>query len=137
EAEAVAKLGHHPNIVPVYDIGRVVGAFRETPLHYFAMHYVEGKPLDRMIDDGEIAPKRAAVITKKLADALAHAHQHGVLHRDVKPANVLMAFSRTETEPSGEPTSEIPNPNGNKIEGSAHVGGWDLEVGGSAREGPC
>ncbi|MHC5038274.1 MAG: serine/threonine-protein kinase, partial [Planctomycetota bacterium] len=110
EAEAVAKLGHHPNIVPIYDIGQVVGAFRETPLHYFAMHYVEGKPLDRMIDDRKIAPKEAAEIAKKLAEALHHAHQHGVLHRDVKPSNVLMAFSRMETEPSGEPTSEIPNP---------------------------
>ncbi|MHC4598666.1 MAG: protein kinase domain-containing protein [Planctomycetota bacterium] len=98
EAEAVAKLGHHPNIVPVYDIGQVtresaVGAQHAAPLHYFAMHFVEGKPLDRMIDDGEIAPKRAAVITKKIAEALDHAHRHGILHRDVKPANVIMASS--------------------------------------------
>ncbi|MHC5080579.1 MAG: protein kinase domain-containing protein, partial [Planctomycetota bacterium] len=84
EAEAVAKLGHHPNIVPVYDIGR------EGRLHYFAMHFVEGKPLDKMIDDGEIAPKRAAVMAKKLADALHHAHENGVLHRDVKPGNIIV-----------------------------------------------
>ncbi|MHC5077451.1 MAG: serine/threonine-protein kinase [Planctomycetota bacterium] len=86
EAEAVARLGHHPNIVPVYDIGQIGN------LHYFAMHFVEGKPLDKMIDDGEIMPKRAAVITKKLAEALAHAHSHGILHRDIKPANVLMGM---------------------------------------------
>ncbi|MHC5079258.1 MAG: protein kinase domain-containing protein [Planctomycetota bacterium] len=104
EAEAVAKLGHHPNIVPVHDIGR------EGRHHYFAMHHVEGKPLDRMIDDGEITPKQAAGIAKKLAEALQHAHQHGVLHRDVKPSNVLMAFPRFESEPSGEPKGEIPNP---------------------------
>ncbi|MHC5079778.1 MAG: protein kinase domain-containing protein, partial [Planctomycetota bacterium] len=90
EAESVAKLGHHPNIVPIYDIGKVVGAFRETPLHYFAMHFVEGKPLDRLIDDGEVTPKRAAFIARKVAQALEHAHQHGVLHRDVKPANILL-----------------------------------------------
>jgi tetratricopeptide (TPR) repeat protein len=123
EAEAVAKLGHHPNIVPVYDIGT------EGRNHYFAMHYVEGKSLDRMIDDAEIAPKRAAEIAMKLAGALHHAHQHGVLHRDIKPANVLMRIQERPRAP------EIPNLNGKKIEGAAHVGGWDLEVGGSAREG--
>ncbi|MHC4780796.1 MAG: serine/threonine-protein kinase, partial [Planctomycetota bacterium] len=84
EAEAVAKLGHHPHIVPVHDIGA------EGNRHYFAMHYVEGKPLDRMIDDGDITPRMAADMTKSLAAALDHAHGHGILHRDVKPANVLV-----------------------------------------------
>ncbi|MHC5079614.1 MAG: protein kinase domain-containing protein [Planctomycetota bacterium] len=84
EAEAVAKLGHHPHIVPVHDIGE------EGNLHFFAMHFVEGKPLDALIDAGEVAPKRAAVMAKKLAEALNHAHGHGVLHRDIKPANVLV-----------------------------------------------
>jgi tetratricopeptide (TPR) repeat protein len=96
EAEAVAKLGHHPNIVPVYDIGQVtreplVGAQHVAPLHYFAMHYVDGQSLDRFIDAEKITPKRAAIITKKLAEALEHAHDHGILHRDIKPANILMA----------------------------------------------
>jgi serine/threonine protein kinase len=85
EAEAVAKLGHHPNIVPVYDIGQ------EGRLHYFAMHFVAGKPLDRLIRDGEVAPKRAARIALDIASALAHAHAHGVLHRDIKPANILVS----------------------------------------------
>ncbi|MHC5082141.1 MAG: protein kinase domain-containing protein, partial [Planctomycetota bacterium] len=47
EAEAVAKLGHHPNIVPVYDIGQ------EGNLHYFAMHYVAGRSLEDIIDAEE------------------------------------------------------------------------------------
>jgi hypothetical protein len=56
------------------------------------MHFVQGRPLDRLIDDGEIAPKRAARIAHQIALALAHAHEHGILHRDVKPANILLAF---------------------------------------------
>ncbi|MHC5037800.1 MAG: protein kinase domain-containing protein [Planctomycetota bacterium] len=129
EAEAVAKLGHHPNIVPVYDIGT------EGNLHYFAMHFVEGKGLDALIDEGEITPVQAATIAKKLAEALHHAHQHGVLHRDVKPSNVLMAFPRLAGESPDEPKDEIPNLNGKEKGGTPGVGGWDLDVGGSAREG--
>ncbi|MHC4778190.1 MAG: protein kinase domain-containing protein [Planctomycetota bacterium] len=90
EAEAVAKLGHHPNIVPVHDIGR------EGKQHFFAMHLVEGKPLDRMIDEGEITPKRAAAMAHRVARGLAHAHSHGILHRDIKPSNILV-------DRSGEP----------------------------------
>ncbi|MHC4779816.1 MAG: serine/threonine-protein kinase, partial [Planctomycetota bacterium] len=85
EAEAVAKLGHHPHIVPVYDIGA------EGNLNYFAMHFVEGTSLDERIDEGKITPRRAARIAQKLAEALHHAHGQGILHRDVKPANVLLA----------------------------------------------
>ncbi len=91
EAEAVAKLGHHPNIVPVYDIGQEAGHGR-SPLHYFAMHFVEGKSLDKLIINGEITPKRAAAIARKIAEALHHAHARGVLHRDVKPANILVSI---------------------------------------------
>jgi eukaryotic-like serine/threonine-protein kinase len=103
EAEAVAKIGHHPHIVPVYDIGT------EGRLHYFAMHFVEGPSLDRWIDEEAIAPRRAAQIARKVAEALAHAHRHGILHRDVKPANILMATG--ETDAMRNPKPQIPNPN--------------------------
>ncbi|MCU0722865.1 MAG: protein kinase, partial [Planctomycetes bacterium] len=85
EAEAVARLGHHPHIVPVYDIGQ------EGRRHYFAMHLVEGRPLDRILDEGPLPPREAARIAMRVAEALSHAHGHGVLHRDVKPANILLA----------------------------------------------
>jgi hypothetical protein len=84
EAEAVAKLGHHPHIVPVYEFGQ------EGNRHFFALHYVEGQSLDRKIKAGEITPRRAATIAKKVALALHHAHENGVLHRDVKPQNILL-----------------------------------------------
>ncbi|MHC5038611.1 MAG: protein kinase domain-containing protein [Planctomycetota bacterium] len=123
EAEAVAKLGHHPNIVPVYDIGQ------EGRNHYFAMHFVDGKPLDKMIDEGEISPKQAAVITKKLAEALHHAHQHGILHRDIKPANVLMS-SEIPNPKSQIPTkSQIPNLNDTGSGRSGRAGGASGESG--------
>ncbi|MHC4600278.1 MAG: protein kinase domain-containing protein, partial [Planctomycetota bacterium] len=84
EAEAVAKLGHHPGIVPVYDMGS------EENLHYIAMAFVAGKSLSHLVDAGEVTPRRALVITEQVARALQFAHQHGVLHRDVKPDNILL-----------------------------------------------
>ncbi len=108
EAESVAKLGHHPHIVPVYDIGR------EGRLNYFAMHFVQGRPLDKAIREGGITPDAAAGIARKIADALQHAHEHGILHRDVKPANILMADARADAVKNPKfqtPTpNEIPNP---------------------------
>jgi serine/threonine protein kinase len=123
EAEAVAKLGLHPNIVPIHDMGQ---AGRQ---HFFAMHFVEGKPLDRMIDEGEITPKGAAQITKKLAEALHHAHQHGVLHRDVKPANILMS--------SEIPTKSEVLEKRQKGQHMLEVGIWKLEVSPVRAASPC
>lgn len=85
EARAVAGLSH-PVIVGVYD----VDATGEAPA--LIMELVDGESLSARIDrDGPLPPREAAAVTADLADALYHAHQRGVIHRDVKPGNVLLA----------------------------------------------
>ena len=82
EARAQARL-RHPRIVPVYEAGRA------GDRHYIAMALIEGRGLDdRLAEDGPIPPDRAAGVAAELAEALAYAHALGVVHRDVKPANV-------------------------------------------------
>jgi len=85
EARAVAGLSH-PVIVGVYD----VDATGESPA--LIMELVDGESLSTRIDrDGPLPPREAAAVTADLAEALYHAHQRGVIHRDVKPGNVLLA----------------------------------------------
>src|SRR2546423_4285156 len=82
-----ARLGaslNHPNLVAVYDIA----ADDEGVL--IVMEYVEGRTLRDEIAGGPVPPERALAILRGVADALDHAHGLGVLHRDVKPANVLL-----------------------------------------------
>ncbi len=84
EAHAAAS-ADHPNICPVYDIGEVDG------VHYFTMPYIEGKPLAKMIDPARPWPPRQAVeLVRRLALALGEMHERGVVHRDLKPGNILM-----------------------------------------------
>ncbi len=84
EAKSAAKLAH-PNIVHVYDVG--VDA---TGLYYFAMEFVDGSPLDRLIKEKGIDGQTAARIGRDLARALQYAHDQGIIHRDLKPANVMV-----------------------------------------------
>ncbi|MGE0455877.1 MAG: protein kinase [Vicinamibacteria bacterium] len=84
EARTAARLGH-PNVVPLYTVGEVEG------MPYFVMGYVRGESLAaRLRREGKLAEDDARRILADLADALDHAHRHGVVHRDVKPDNVLL-----------------------------------------------
>ncbi|MCK6522706.1 serine/threonine protein kinase [Myxococcota bacterium] len=83
EAQAMGRL-NHPNIARVLDIGR------EGEIVYFAMDYVQGRSLLDRIKEGPVPLDEALRITALLARALHHAHRRGVIHRDVKPGNVLL-----------------------------------------------
>ena len=94
ESQAVARL-HHSHIVDIYGTGEQGG------IHYFAMQYIEGQPLSHMLDESNSEAsvsafeliKRARAVAKigsQIGQALHYAHERGVLHRDVKPANILL-----------------------------------------------
>ena len=84
EARVVARL-EHPNIVPVYDY-----AEHETR-PYLVMKFIEGDTLKARMDQGPLSAEEIAKIVEAVGSALAYAHKQGVLHRDVKPSNVLLA----------------------------------------------
>src|SRR5262245_28633431 len=84
EAQAAAKLDH-PHIVPVYEIGEVEGQY------YFTMQYLAGGSLQERLQQGPLSASEAASVVRRLAEAVQHAHERGIIHRDIKPGNVLLA----------------------------------------------
>ena len=83
EAEAAARL-QHPRIIPIYEIGERDGAC------YFSMKLEEGGQLDQVVRRGNISLRRAAEIIASLARTVHYAHERGILHRDIKPGNILL-----------------------------------------------
>jgi hypothetical protein len=83
EALAAAHLDH-PNIVPVKEFGDVDGQM------YFTMAFVDGDGLDARLRQGPLDNRHAAAVVRKVAEAVAYAHEMGVVHRDLKPANVML-----------------------------------------------
>jgi serine/threonine protein kinase len=86
EARAVATL-NHPNIVTIYSVEEAEG------LHFLTMELVEGQSLDRIVPEGGLPVGRVVEIVTALAEALAAAHDKGVIHRDLKPGNVMVTES--------------------------------------------
>jgi serine/threonine-protein kinase len=85
EARVVGQISH-PSIVAVHDMG--IEDSSSTP--YLVMEFVEGQPLERVLDKGSVPCPRACAWTAEVAIALAVAHRKGVIHGDVKPANILI-----------------------------------------------
>jgi len=84
EVQSAGKL-NHPNIVTVYDVGRTEG------VAYMAMEFLEGKELREILDSGVVLPiDKVMHITTQVAEGLGFAHEHGIVHRDVKPSNVMV-----------------------------------------------
>ena len=84
EAQAATSLAH-PNIVNIYDVGE------EDNILYMAMEYVDGLTLKEYIHEhGPLPVPEAIEIMKQLTDAIAHAHMNGLIHRDIKPQNILV-----------------------------------------------
>lgn len=84
EAEAAAKLDH-PGIVPVYEVGEVNGQ------HFFSMALVVGTSLNEQVkNNGPLPPREAARLLKLVVEAVEYAHGKGIIHRDIKPQNILL-----------------------------------------------
>jgi serine/threonine protein kinase len=83
EAKTAAKLDH-PNIIPIYRVESEAG------LNYFVMKYVNGNSLEQRLDQGPLPIDLARRILRDAAMALGHAHKRGIVHRDVKPANIML-----------------------------------------------
>src|SRR5438132_3060879 len=83
EAEAAARL-EHPGIVPIHEVGERDGSC------YFSMKFVEGGQLDEVIRRAPMPTRQAVELIVKVARTVHYAHEHGILHRDIKPGNILL-----------------------------------------------
>jgi serine/threonine protein kinase/Tfp pilus assembly protein PilF len=87
EAEAAANLDH-PFIVPIHEVGERDGCC------YFSMNFIEGGQLDEVVRGAPMSVRRTAELIAKVAHTVHYAHEHGILHRDIKPGNILLDAKR-------------------------------------------
>ena len=83
EARAAGSLSH-PAIITIYDVGR------EGDTAFIAMELLEGRDLRDLIRDVSLVPSKSVAIAAQVAEALAYAHERGIVHRDVKPGNIMV-----------------------------------------------
>jgi tetratricopeptide (TPR) repeat protein len=102
EAEALASL-QHPNIVQIHEVGEHQGC------PYLALEFVDGSSLDRHLDGALLAPVAAARFVQTLAEAMHHAHQRGLIHRDLKPGNILLQIADRRLQMADSGRSAICN----------------------------
>ena len=84
EASAASRLSH-PNVVDIYDVGEYNG------MHYIVMEFIRGRTLKELIGlRGPLSVDEAVHIMRQLTSAIAHAHEHNIIHRDIKPQNIII-----------------------------------------------
>ena len=83
EGKILADL-KHPNLVQIYDLD-----FHEDR-PYLVMEYIRGRNLDQLASEGRLKPRQVATLLAKVAAAVDYAHRHGIIHRDIKPKNILV-----------------------------------------------
>ena len=94
EAIAAARLSH-PRIVSIFDTGTASSPDEESARPFIVMEYCSGGTLASLLaDEGPLEPNRAVAVASDICDALGHAHRFGIVHRDVKPANILLTGER-------------------------------------------
>jgi serine/threonine-protein kinase len=111
----IAARLRHPNIVPLYDSGDADG------LLYFVMPYEEGPSLGARLRDGPLPVGECVSVLRDVARALAYAHEHGLVHRDVKPDNVMMSGGAAVVRTSASPRRSAPR---RPVRSPAPHAGW-------------
>ncbi|RDI96524.1 serine/threonine protein kinase [Meiothermus sp. QL-1] len=96
EAELLAHLDH-PNIVKVYDHGN------QGETHYIAMEFLEGEGLDRLIESRRLSIRSTVEVMIRVAEALQHIHAQGIIHRDIKPGNIMVLRNAIRQDGSVDP----------------------------------